>query len=116
MPIYFAVELTIFEGRLDQFQTTAQDMIAHTQNESGALAYEWFLSTDRKRCRLIETYKDGDAVTAHVNGSAVKLIPKLIEHAKIDRFEVYGDPGAEASAALSRVGAEIFSLWKGLGR
>jgi quinol monooxygenase YgiN len=116
MPIFFAVEFTIHEGRLDEFQKIAAEMIAHTRNESGALAYEWFLSSDRKHCRLLETYKDGDAVSEHINGSAVQLIPKLIEHAKIDRFEVYGDPGPDASARLAEVGAQILPLWQGLGR
>ena len=33
-------------------------MIAGTQKEPGALAYEWHLSSDRTQCRLIETYAD----------------------------------------------------------
>jgi quinol monooxygenase YgiN len=116
MSIYFLVEFTIQEDRIEAFQAIGQEMIAHTHKEPGALAYEWFLSGDRKRCRLVEEYRDGNAVTAHMNGSAVQLIPKLVEHAKIDRFEVYGDPGPEASARLRSVGAEIFAFWKGLGR
>jgi quinol monooxygenase YgiN len=114
--VYFLVEFTIQEGRLEAFQAIAQQMITRTRNESGALGYEWFLSPDRKRCRLLETYKDGDAVSAHISGSAVQLIPKLIEHAKIDRFEVYGDPGAKGAASLSNLRADIFALWQGLDR
>jgi quinol monooxygenase YgiN len=116
MSIYFIVDLTAHDGQVESFQKIATEMIAHTRNESGALAYEWFFSSDRKRCRLLETYKDGNAVSEHINGSAVKLIPKLIEHAKIDAFEVYGDPGPDSSAKLASIGAEIFSFWKGLGR
>ena len=116
-PVHFVVDLAINEGKLDAFQAIANDMIARTRNEAGALAYEWYLSADQRRCRVFEIYQDVDAVNAHLNGYAVReLIPKLVEHVKLDRFEVYGDPGPKAAASLKSFGAEIFSLWQGLGR
>lgn len=115
--VYFLVDLTVHEGKLDSFESTAQEMIASTQQEPGALGYEWYLSADRKRCRIIETYVDSDAVRAHINGPAVQVgVPKMLESSSISRFEVYGDPGPEAAAMLAKVGAEIFTHWNGLGR
>jgi hypothetical protein len=29
-------------------------------------------------------------------------------------FEVFGDPGPEAAKILTRLGAEIYPLWRGL--
>jgi len=112
--VHFLVELTIHDGKFDDFNAIAQEMIAQTQQEPGAIRYEWCLSTDRKRCRIIETYANQDAVLAHINGPAVQQgVPKMLDVSKLDRFEVYGDPGPQATAMLAKVGAEIFSNWCG---
>src|SRR5271168_3683374 len=70
--VHLTVELTINEGKFDAFQAIAQTMIAGTQKEPGALGYEWHLSSDRKRCRLLETSADANAVFAHMNGPVVR--------------------------------------------
>src|SRR5271155_1672337 len=106
--VRFNVDLTINEGTLDAFRDIVQAMIAGTQKESGALAYEWYLSGDRKRCRLVENYKDADAVAAHITGPVAReLVPKMLAVSRLDRFEVYGDPGPKAAESLAGIGAEI---------
>jgi len=115
--VHFLVELTVNDGKLDSFERIAQEMIAQTQKEPGAICYEWFWSADRKRCRLLETYADADAVLAHINGPAVQQgVPRLLQTSSLDRFEVYGDPGPQATATLQGVGAEIFAAWAGINR
>lgn len=111
------VELSIHEGKLDAFKALAEKMTAGTQSESGALGYEWYFSADQKRCRLLETYADADAVLAHFMGPVVQqLVPQMLQHSAVDRFEVYGDPGAKATAMLGGFGAEIFHYWNGVRR
>src|SRR5580658_91666 len=115
--VYFIVDLTIHEGQLANFEAIAKTMTEGTLKESGALGYEWYLSKDRKQCRLIETYADGNAAFAHVSGAVVhQLVPKMLENCSLTSFKVYGDPGPKASDALAKVGAEIAPLWHGLGR
>lgn len=115
--VYFIVDLAINEGKFKQFESIAQAMIAGTLKESGALGYEWHLSADHKRCRLLETYADAKAALAHCTGPVVQeLVPKMLETVNISGFEVYGDPGPEAAKILAGVGAEIFPLWRGLDR
>lgn len=115
--VYLAVDFAINEGQLDAFESIAQAMVAGTQKEPGALGYEWYLSADRKRCRLIETYADADAVLAHFKGTVVQeLVPKIIGTASVTGFEVYGDPGATARAMLAPFRAEIFEFSRGLDR
>ena len=115
--VYLLVELTIHEGQTGAFNSIAQEMITGTQTEPGALAYEWYLSRDGKRCRLLETYRDANALLAHFKGPVVQqLVPKLAAHVTIDRFEVYGDPGAEAAAMLAGFGTEVFEHRYGLER
>jgi quinol monooxygenase YgiN len=115
--VRFNVNLTIHPGKLEAFQAIAQTMIAGTQKEPGALAYDWHLSSDRTQCRLIETYSDANAVQAHITGPVVQqLVPKLLETATLNGFEVYGDPGPKASEMLSGIGAKIFHLWHSISR
>ena len=115
--VRFNVDLTINDGKLDAFQSVVQTMIAGTQKEPGALEYTWHLSSDRKRCRLLEAYADANAVLAHINGPVVQeLVPKLLQTATLNRFEVYGDPGPKSAEILAGIGAEIFPIWRGLDR
>jgi quinol monooxygenase YgiN len=115
--VHFLVELTVHDTKFDCFEAIAQEMIAHTRHEPGALRYEWCLSADRKCCRILETYADADAVLAHINGAAVQQgVPKMLENSTLNRFEVYGDPGPQAAAILAGIGAEIFSNWCGFHR
>ena len=115
--VYLAVDLTINEGKLDAFEGIAQEMVTGSQKEPGTVGYEWFLSADRKRCRLIETYTDAAAVLAHFKGPVVQeLVPKLLGTAGVAGFEVYGDPGPKAREMLAGFGAEIFEFQRGLER
>ena len=115
--VRLAVDFTINDGKTAEFQAIAGKMIAGSQQEPGTLAFEFYLSRDGKRCRLVETYLDADALVAHFNGPVVKdLVPKLLETSSLTRFEVYGDPGPKATQMLLGFGAEIFDYWGGLSR
>ncbi len=115
--VHFKVALTIHEGKLAAFEETAKAMTAGTRKEPGALGYEWYVSADRKTCRLLETYANADAALAHCTGLVVRdLVPKLLDSASVSAFEVYGDPGPEATAMLAGFGAAIFAFKQGLAR
>ena len=114
--LQLTIHLSIHEGKLAEFERTVQAMCAGSGKEPGTLAYSWFLSDDRKKCRLLELYTDASAATAHLNGPVVReLVPKLLQSASVTSFEVNGDPGPETSAMLRGFGAEIFKHWHGLG-
>ena len=111
------VDLAINEGKLDTFEALTQAMIAGSQKEPGTLGYHWYLSADRKRCRLVETYADADAELAHLGGPVVQeLVPKVLGVANVSGFEVYGDPGPKATEMLMGFRAEIFHEWHVLNR
>ena len=115
--VRFTVDLTINAGEFDSFERIVQTMIAASQKEPGTLGYDFCLSGDRKRCRVVETYADANAVLAHLMGPAVQeLAPKLLETSSINGFEVYGDPGPKSAEILSGFGAEIFKFWHRLSR
>jgi quinol monooxygenase YgiN len=115
--VRFVVSFAINDGAFVAFERVARVMAAETQKEPGTLAYEWFLSADRVRCRLFEAYVDADAVLAHLKGPVIQeLVPKLLETGSVAGFEVYGDAGPEASAIVAGFGAEIFPTWLGFSR
>jgi quinol monooxygenase YgiN len=116
-PIRFTVEFNVTLGKFDAFADVAREMTRDTQPEPGTLVYDWYLSRDCHRARLLEEYVDGDAVVAHLEGHVVTtLVPKLLQSAQLTRFEVYGDPGREGSEILSRLGAEIYPDWHAIER
>jgi len=113
--VRFTVDLAINAGRLDEFERIAQSMIAGSKKEPGTLGYDWFLSGDRSRCRLVETYEDANAVLAHLTGPVVQeLVPRLLQYSSVAGFEVYGDPGPKAAQMLAGLGAETFGPWLAL--
>ena len=113
--VHLMVELSVDEGKLDAFQEIARGMIEGTRGEPGALRYDWYFRHDRKLCRLLETYASAEDLRAHLDGPVVQqAFPKLIEHAILDRIEVYGDPGEKAKEALAQFGAQFFERWGGL--
>jgi quinol monooxygenase YgiN len=115
--VHLLVELTIHDGQFDGFQSVAREMTAGSDGESGTLGYEWYLSNDRKRCRLLQSYASADALLAHFTGPVVQqLVPKMIQYVTVDRFEVYGDPGPQAAPMLANFGAQVFEHWGGLTR
>jgi quinol monooxygenase YgiN len=115
--VRFIVDFTIDDGQLDAFEHISQEMTALTETEPGTLAYDWYLSGDRQRCRLYESYTDGNAVVAHLTGPVVQqLVPKLLGVSKLSGFEVYGDPGPTATEMLAGLGAELFQPWLAISR
>ena len=115
--VYFIVDLTIAEGKLDQFQAIAENMVVGTNEEAGALAYEFYLDTEQRQCRLIEIYSGSDAALAHCQGRVVQeLVPKLLGVSSLTGFSVYGDLSAEAAELLTQVGAQLFTTWRGFNR
>ena len=115
--VHLNVAFSINDGKFDAFQKTADAMTAGTDKEQGAVTYHWYLSADRKSCRLIETYQDANALLAHFKGEVVqKLVPQVLESASVTNFEVYGQPDPEAAKMLSSMNAKMFSFWKGINR
>lgn len=115
--VRFRVDLTIADGKVDAVESIARATVSETQNEPGTLSYDWFLSQDRKRCRIIEVFADPKAVLAHLMGPVVQeLVPKILEVSQLNSLEVYGDPGTEASEILAGFGAETFTSWLGITR
>lgn len=116
-PIQFTVSLSIHDGQLAAFEALAKQMCDGTEQEPGALTYCFFLSPDQSQCRLIERYANVNAVQAHITGPVVQqLVPRMLELSTLTNFEVYGEPGDDATKVLMAVGAQIYGSWQGFSR
>ena len=116
--IRVVVDFDIYDGKLDELEAIAQQMVAEIEQEPGTLCFHFLLSSDQKRCRLIEGYADQAAITAHfIEGRAVhQHIHALQQVALPTRMEVYGDPGPKVAAMAATYAVEIFDGWIGFDR
>jgi quinol monooxygenase YgiN len=115
--VHFAVDITVNEGQLEAFKKLAKAAVDKTDAEPGAIEFAWYFGSDENRCRLVETFVDADAVQTHFNGPVVQeLLPQLMPLCKVDRLEVYGDPGAEITKIEASMGAQFYSYWMGVDR
>ena len=115
--VYFIVDFAIAEGKLAEFQAIADDMVAGTQTEPGALAYEFYVDPSQQQSRLIEVYADSNAALAHCQGRVVQeLVPKLLGVSSLTGFSVYGDLSPETADVLTEGGAQLFKTWRGFNR
>jgi len=115
--IWLLVDINIHDGKFAEFEAIVKQMVAVSERELGTLAYRFFLSSDRKRCRLVEGYTDVAAITAHFMGAAVQqFVPQMMQSASPTRMEFYGDPGQQVAAMAAPFAAEVFTAWEGFDR
>ena len=115
--IRLLVDFEIHDGKFAEFETIVKQMAEVSEKEPGTLGYHFYLSLDRKRCRLVEGYTDIAAITAHFDGPAVQqFVPEIIEVSTPVRMEFYGYPGAHVTAMATLFGAQFFTAWEGFDR
>jgi quinol monooxygenase YgiN len=115
--IRLLVDLEIHDGKFSDFEALAREMVAVSKQEAGTLNYKFYLSADRKQCRLVEGYTGQAAITEHFQGRTVQhFVPQLVQFCTPKRMEFYGDPGAEVTAMATAFGAQFFGAWEGFDR
>ena len=109
-------ELSIKEGKLDDFKAVVNTMIELTDvNEPDTLAYEWYINEDGSECHLLETFKDSDAFMVHL-GNVSHMFDALFGFATMTRAKIYGSPSAELQQALDPLGVQYFAHFSGVTR
>ena len=65
--IHLTAHFKIQPGKTEAFAELAAKCVeAVRQNEEGALLYRWFYNTDQTECKVLETYRNTEAVFAHL--------------------------------------------------
>jgi quinol monooxygenase YgiN len=109
------VELTINEGRLDEFKQVANEFIQRVESsEPDTVSYEWFLDADGNKCYILEWYKDSQALLAHLDNIR-DLYEPLFKVSHLTRIEVFGNPSLKVRQA-HLPGTKFFDYWAGIRR
>lgn len=103
----------IHEGKLDEFKKVANQCIAVSkEKDPGTLQYDWFFNSSQTECVVRETYKDSDAVLAHLENLG-GLFNEILELADFS-IEIYGNPSEELQKAAKALQPKVYSFYKGI--
>ena len=114
--IQFVIEFIPGEGKMDHMKkvlTTAIETVE--QKDQGALSYEFFFDEAETKLYAVERYIDADAALAHL-GLVAEILPKLLEVAQVNRFQVFGNPSEGLVQALAPLGVQVLEYWNGFSR
>ena len=114
--ISWNLQLSVRDGQLNDARELMNEMVAATQQEQGAQNYEWFLSQDGKVCHINERYADSAAVMIHLGNFGSKFAERFLACFQPTSLFVYGNPSAEARAALNGLRAAYLEWFGGFNR
>ena len=113
--IHWNIEVAILPGKLADFRSVANDLIASTKKEPGALTYEWHFSSDNTVCHIIERYANSAAVLTHGQNFA-QFAERFVAACRVVRFDIYGPATDEVKADLAGANPSYYSLLGGFSR
>lgn len=108
--------MSVREGRLNDARNLMSEMVAATREEPGTQCYEWFLSADGKHCHTNERFADSGAVMDHLGNFGSRFADRFLACLEPTSLSVYGDPSADARAALNGFGAAYLGWFGGFSR
>lgn len=115
--IFWVLDTEIGEGKMEDLILLMTEMSDHTKaNEPGTLNYEWFTSSDNKRCALFERYADSAAALVHLSSFMKNFAKRFMEILTVKKFVVYGNPSDEFKDAVKSLGVIYYSPLGGFKR
>jgi quinol monooxygenase YgiN len=109
--------LKIREGKLEGFRRQAAEMMRVTQEQdTGTLAYDWFVSADGTECEVHEAYADADALVDHAFHVKAARDALFAEFAYDHQMAFYGEPSPQLAELVKRIGvnATVFTRLQAL--
>jgi quinol monooxygenase YgiN len=109
--------LRVRDGQLEGFKRQAAEMMRVTrEQDTGTLAYDWFLSKDGTECEVREAYVNADALVEHALNVREARDAMFAEFAYDHRMTFYGDPSPRLIALVDKVGVDAtwFTLLQAL--
>jgi len=103
--VSWSLELAVKPGQIDVVRALILEMVESTQNEPGALMYEWSISDDESTIHSYDRYADSDAVLEHLSTFGEKFAERFLAAVDPTRVVVYGSPTDQAREALDGFGA-----------
>ena len=114
--IQYTIEWTIKPGGLDPFKEMAKNFTQSVQeSEPGMKGYQWYFNDDEAKAYTSEWHSSSESLLEHLQNVGDAL-PALLEYCDITRFEVFGNPNAQALEAVKGLGAQVFGYFDGFTR
>jgi quinol monooxygenase YgiN len=113
--VYWVVTFNVED--MAKFKPIVQKLVAATEKEPGALAYEYSVGTDGKTVDIYERYVDSKAAVSHLVDNFVPNFSKeFLSVAKGQRFVVYGPASDELKKVLADLQPTYMTLFDGFTR
>lgn len=114
--IQYTLEWTIKPGQLVAFKELANEAVELVQgNEPGMKGYQWYFNNDETKCYTAEWHSSSESMLAHLQNVG-EILPKLLGHSDISRFEVFGDLTPQAAEAVKGFNAAVYGFHNGFTR
>jgi quinol monooxygenase YgiN len=115
--VSWLTECAVKEGKLDELKELMDEMVAATsEEEPGALNYEWFISEDGGTLHLYEKYADSAAMVTHANAFVERWVRRFMGCVDVKRFTAYGNPDEAAQKAMAPFGGKQLGTLGGFAR
>ncbi len=114
--ISWVLELAIKADDFHEVSSLMSEMVSATQNEPGALIYEWTINDDENHCHIYERYADSEAAMTHIRNFGEHFASRFMTTFEPTRWVVYGEPTEDVREALARNGALFMSPIGGFDR
>jgi quinol monooxygenase YgiN len=113
---FWRIEVEILPGKLDEFRSIVQELIASSRLEPGTLDYDWYFNADNTVCHTYERYRDSAAVIAHGTTFGAVFAERFVKACRQIGLDVYGSPNDEARAILNNYNPTYFAWHAGFKR
>jgi quinol monooxygenase YgiN len=109
--------LKVREGQLEGFKRQAAEMMRLTrEQDTGTLAYDWFLSADGTQCEVREAYVNADALVDHAFNVREARDVMFERFAHDHKMAFYGEPSPRLLGLVEKIGVDVthFTLLQAL--
>lgn len=101
-PVKLIAHFVINSGKTEEFKkliSNCIEVVKEKEAGKGTLSYDWYFNADKSEYKVLETYKDSDAVLEH----AANVGPYLAQFFEISTFtgEIFGHASEALKQALT---------------
>lgn len=101
-PLKLIAHFAINPGKTEEFKKLISKIVETVREKEagdGTLSYDWYFNADHSECKVLEAYRDSNAVLAH----AANVGPFLAQFFEISTFsgEIFGDASEALKEAFS---------------
>jgi len=114
--ISWNLKLSINDGKMDDFRSLMNEMVASTRDEAGCVTYDWFVMDDGSEVHIQERYADADATMVHIGNFGANYAERFFECVTPRSFVIYGPASDAIREALGPMGAVFMGHFGGFHR